>query len=116
MRKKWMIPGTLVVSLLLLAGIALAAPNAHSVDWWVIGGGCLYRWKRKLAEEGENAFSGHGRLAPEQERICQLERENEILRQERVAYFVSMVFPYRRAYKAHRDSPLLSAFSAVSTA
>jgi len=48
-----------------------------------IGGGCLYRWKRKLAEEGENAFPGHGRLAPDQERIRQLERENEILRQER---------------------------------
>ena len=48
-----------------------------------IGGGCLYRWKRKLAEEGENAFPGHGRLTPEQERVRQLEREVEILRQER---------------------------------
>ncbi|MBE9508276.1 MAG: hypothetical protein IMY86_09530 [Chloroflexi bacterium] len=38
MKKKWMIPGTLVVSLLLV-GMALAAPNAHSIDWWVIGGG-----------------------------------------------------------------------------
>ena len=48
-----------------------------------IGGGCLYRWKRKLAEEGENAFPGHGRLTPEQERVRQLEREVEILRQAR---------------------------------
>jgi transposase len=48
-----------------------------------IGGGCLYRWKRKLAEGGENAFPGHGRLTPEQERVRQLEREVEILRQER---------------------------------
>jgi transposase len=48
-----------------------------------IGGGCLYRWKRKLAAEGENAFPGHGRLTPEQERVRQLEREVEILRQER---------------------------------
>jgi len=48
-----------------------------------IGGGCLYRWKRKLAEDGENAFPGHGRLTPEQERVRQLEREVEILRQER---------------------------------
>jgi transposase len=47
-----------------------------------IGGGCLYRWKRKLAEEDENAFPGHGRLSPEQERVRQLEREVEILRQE----------------------------------
>jgi transposase len=48
-----------------------------------IGGGCLSRWRREFAEEGENAFPGHGRLAPDQERIRQLERENEILRQER---------------------------------
>jgi transposase len=48
-----------------------------------IGGGCLYRWKRKLAEEGENAFPGPGRLTPEQEQVRQLEREVEILRQER---------------------------------
>ena len=48
-----------------------------------IGDGCLYRWKRELAKEGENAFPGHGRLAPDQERISQLERENKILRQER---------------------------------
>ena len=43
----------------------------------------LSRWKIELAEEGENAFPGRGRLAPEEERIRQLERENEILRQER---------------------------------
>jgi transposase len=36
-----------------------------------------------MADEGENAFPGHGRLAPDQERIRQLERENKILRQER---------------------------------
>jgi hypothetical protein len=38
MTKKLVILGTLVVSLLLV-GTALAAPNAHSIDWWVIGGG-----------------------------------------------------------------------------
>ena len=48
-----------------------------------IGTGCLGRWKRELASEGEGAFPGHGRLAPEQDRIRQLERENKILRQER---------------------------------
>ena len=48
-----------------------------------IGSGCLSRWKREFAEEGEHAFPGHGRLAPDQERIRQLERENKILRQER---------------------------------
>jgi len=48
-----------------------------------IGGGCLFRWKRELAEEGKSAFRGHGHLMPDQEHIRQLERENEILRQER---------------------------------
>jgi transposase len=48
-----------------------------------IGSGNLYRWKRKLAEKGEHAFPGHGRLDPEQEHIRQLEREVEVLRQER---------------------------------
>jgi transposase len=33
--------------------------------------------------KGQQAFPGQGRVAPEQERIRELERENEILRQER---------------------------------
>ena len=48
-----------------------------------IGQGCLSHWKRKSAALGENAFPGHGRLSGEQERVRQLERENEILRQQR---------------------------------
>jgi transposase len=48
-----------------------------------IGATCLSRWKREFAAEGEQAFPGHGRLSEEQERIRQLEREVEILRQER---------------------------------
>jgi len=48
-----------------------------------ISRGCLYRWRRQFAKEGEQAFPGHGRQAPEQEHIRQLEREIEILRQER---------------------------------
>ena len=48
-----------------------------------IGGGCLYRWKREFAADGEKAFPGHGHLTPDQEHIRQLERENKILRQER---------------------------------
>jgi transposase len=36
-----------------------------------------------VAEEGEDAFPGQGRLTPEKERIRQLEREVETLRQER---------------------------------
>ena len=48
-----------------------------------IGSGNLSRWKQEFAADGEDAFPGHGRLTPEQERLRQLERENEILRQER---------------------------------
>ena len=48
-----------------------------------IGAGNLWRWRKKYAADGEDAFPGHGRLTPEQERIRQLERENEILRQQR---------------------------------
>jgi len=43
----------------------------------------LSRWKKKYGEDGEDAFPGRGRLTPREERIQQLERENEILRQER---------------------------------
>lgn len=48
-----------------------------------IGAGNLTRWKQEFAADGEDAFPGHGRLTPELERLRQLERENEILRQER---------------------------------
>jgi transposase len=48
-----------------------------------IGKGNLWRWKRKFAADGEDAFPGHGRLTPEQDKIRRLERENEILCQER---------------------------------
>ena len=48
-----------------------------------IGQGCLCRWKQKFAEEGERAFPGHGRMSEDQERVRRLERQVEILRQER---------------------------------
>ena len=48
-----------------------------------IGKGCILRWKREMESNGMGAFPGHGRLTPEQERLRELERENEILRQER---------------------------------
>jgi len=48
-----------------------------------IGKSNLSRWKRKFAADGEHAFPGHGRLTPEQERLRQLERELETVRQER---------------------------------
>ena len=48
-----------------------------------IGAGSLSRWKKKYAEAGEDAFPGQGNLPPEEKHLRQLERENEILRQER---------------------------------
>jgi transposase len=48
-----------------------------------IGKGNLWRWKRKFAADGEQAFPGHGRLTPEQEELRRLKRELEIARQER---------------------------------
>ena len=48
-----------------------------------IGKGNLGRWKARFAAEGSDAFPGQGRLSPDQERLRALERENEILRQER---------------------------------
>ena len=45
--------------------------------------GCVGRWKKELERKGEQAFPGQGRLTGEAERIRELERENEILRQER---------------------------------
>jgi transposase len=48
-----------------------------------ISGGCLSRWKREFAADGAGAFPGQGHLTPDQDLIRQLERENEILRQER---------------------------------
>jgi transposase len=48
-----------------------------------IGKTCLSRWKRELEVKGQQAFPRQGRVTPEQERIRELEWENEILRQER---------------------------------
>ena len=45
--------------------------------------GCISSWKRELERKGEHAFPGQGRLTADDERMRQLERENEILRQER---------------------------------
>jgi transposase len=45
--------------------------------------GCISSWKRELERKGEQAFPGQGRLTGDAERIRELERENEILRQER---------------------------------
>ena len=43
----------------------------------------IQNWKKKLAEEGDQAFPGNGRLTAEQERILALEQEVRKLRMER---------------------------------
>ena len=48
-----------------------------------LGKGNLWRWRKKSAADGEDAFPGHGRLRPEQEEIRRLKRELEITRQQR---------------------------------
>ena len=48
-----------------------------------ISKGNLWRWKRKYGSNSQQMPSGLGGRTPEQERIRELERENEILRQER---------------------------------
>ena len=48
-----------------------------------ISSGCLSRWRKEFAAEGEHAFPGNGCPNPAEERLRQLERENDILRQER---------------------------------
>jgi transposase len=45
--------------------------------------GTLFRWRRALSQSGLEAFPGKGHLAPSDERLRRLERENTILRQER---------------------------------
>jgi transposase len=48
-----------------------------------LGQGQIYHWKEQLAAKGEDAFPGKGHLPPQEEEIRRLEREIEILRQER---------------------------------
>ena len=45
--------------------------------------GILYRWRRELARDGGHAFPGHGSLKLEDEGLRRLQRENDLLREER---------------------------------
>lgn len=45
--------------------------------------GQIHHWRREQAEAGEQAFPGKGNLSADEAIIRQLQRENEILRQER---------------------------------
>lgn len=57
--------------------------QAEIADELGMSASSLSRWKKKYGADGEAAFPGRGNLTPQEERIRQLERENEILRQER---------------------------------
>jgi transposase len=48
-----------------------------------IGKGNLWRWARKFGSDSNHGASGLDSRTPDHERIRELERENEILRQER---------------------------------
>ena len=57
----------------------------------------LHRWKRKLAEEGQLAFPGKGRLTPEPEELRRLRRELVDVTEERDILKKAMaVFSSRR--------------------
>jgi len=43
----------------------------------------LRRWHKELVSGGKTAFSGNGKLSPEQQRIRELEKENQRLRMEK---------------------------------
>ena len=64
--------------------LGTSSKNARQIEGELgIGKTCLSRWKRELEVKGQQAFPGQGHVAPEQERIRELEREVEILHQER---------------------------------
>lgn len=45
--------------------------------------GRLYSWKKQLKKSGDNAFPGQGRQSGPEEELRRLQRELEIVRQER---------------------------------
>ena len=48
-----------------------------------LSAGTLYRWKKQVAREGDEAFPGRGRLITSEEEIRQLKRELHRVKQER---------------------------------
>lgn len=43
----------------------------------------LYRWRRQLREDGDEAFPGHGKLKPSDDEVARLQRELARVKEER---------------------------------
>jgi transposase len=52
----------------------------------------LHIWKRKYLKEGEKAFSGKGRIAPEKAEIRRLQKDLERIKEERDILKKALVF------------------------
>jgi transposase len=53
---------------------------AKAADQLGIPANPLYRWKKELAEQGEDAFRGHGNRTVEQAELFRLRKENAELK------------------------------------
>jgi transposase len=56
----------------------MSVPKA--ADQLGIPANALYRWKKELAENGDDAFRGHGNRTAEQAELFRLRKENAELR------------------------------------
>jgi transposase len=52
----------------------------------------IYRWRKELSHDGDEAFPGHGKLKPSDEEVIRLRRDVERLRQERDILKKALVF------------------------
>jgi transposase len=52
----------------------------------------IYRWRKELATEGDEAFPGQGKLKPSDEEVMRLRKELERVRQERDILKKALVF------------------------
>ena len=64
--------------------VTAAGRSASSVERDLgIGNGAISRWRKALSEDSEHPFPGKGRLKPADEELRRVQRENDLLRQER---------------------------------
>jgi transposase len=75
---------------------------AHNVG---LQANMLRKWKRKLAQEGDTAFPGNGRLSPEQEARHRWRQENKRLRMARELLPPAALFCAHEARGKTRLSP-----------